>query len=70
MSADLLSVRAMVVSASLGDQELFRKAAKKPFFPADIEAILCNYCNYYGLSALNPDRASAAGKGGSDSQRD
>ncbi len=67
MSADLLSVRAMVVSASLGDQELFRKAAKKPFFPADIEAILCNY---YGLSALNPDSASAAGKGGSDSQRD
>jgi CheY-like chemotaxis protein len=26
---------------------------KKPFFPADIEAILCNY---YGLRALNPQR--------------
>jgi len=32
---------------------------KKPFFPADIEAILCNY---YGLSALNPQRASPPAK--------
>lgn len=30
----------------------------KPFFPADIEAVLCNY---YGLAALNPERAKVAG---------
>lgn len=28
---------------------------KKPFFPADIEAVLCGF---YGLRALNPQRAS------------
>jgi hypothetical protein len=27
---------------------------KKPFFPADIEAVLCRF---YGLEALNPERA-------------
>jgi FixJ family two-component response regulator len=27
---------------------------KKPFFPADIEALLCEF---YGLRALNPTRA-------------
>ncbi len=27
---------------------------KKPFFPADIEAVLCDF---YGLRALNPKRA-------------
>ncbi len=27
---------------------------KKPFFPADIEAVLCSF---YGLRALNPQRA-------------
>jgi hypothetical protein len=27
---------------------------KKPFFPADIGAVLCRF---YGLEALNPDRA-------------
>jgi hypothetical protein len=27
---------------------------KKPFFPADIEAVLCGF---YGLRALNPKRA-------------
>jgi CheY-like chemotaxis protein len=27
---------------------------KKPFFPADIEAVLCRF---YGLRALNPQRA-------------
>jgi CheY-like chemotaxis protein len=32
---------------------------KKPFFPADIEAVLCGY---YGLSALNPERASSPAK--------
>jgi hypothetical protein len=26
---------------------------KKPFFPADMEAVLCGY---YGLRALNPQR--------------
>ena len=29
---------------------------KKPFFPADVEAILCNY---YGLNALNPAACEA-----------
>jgi hypothetical protein len=28
---------------------------KKPFFPADIEAVLCGF---YGLRALNPKRVS------------
>jgi hypothetical protein len=27
---------------------------KKPFFPADIEAVLCGF---YGLRGLNPKRA-------------
>ena len=26
---------------------------KKPFFPADIEAVLCRF---YGIEALNPER--------------
>jgi CheY-like chemotaxis protein len=39
---------------------------KKPFFPADIEAILCNY---YGLSALNPQRVGPPAKDLGDGQR-
>jgi CheY-like chemotaxis protein len=39
---------------------------KKPFFPADIEAVLCNY---YGLSTLNPQHVSPAAKGRGDAPR-
>jgi DNA-binding response OmpR family regulator len=35
-------------------RELGAAFLKKPFFPADIEAVLCGY---YGLIALNPKRA-------------
>jgi CheY-like chemotaxis protein len=41
---------------TLGDRARDQGAAflKKPFFPADIEAVLCRF---YGLLALNPNRA-------------
>jgi hypothetical protein len=42
--------------ASLAERVLAQGAAflKKPFFPADIEAVLTRH---YGLTALNPKRA-------------
>jgi CheY-like chemotaxis protein len=41
---------------ALADRARAQGAAflKKPFFPADIEAVLCDF---YGLRALNPQRA-------------
>jgi hypothetical protein len=46
--------------SSAQDEALARKAGalgaaflKKPFFPADIEAVLCGF---YGLRAFNPRR--------------
>jgi CheY-like chemotaxis protein len=51
----------VVMITSTRDDELARKARelgaaflKKPFFPADIEAVLCGF---YGLRALTPKRA-------------
>jgi CheY-like chemotaxis protein len=51
----------VVLITSTQDEALARKARelgaaflKKPFFPADIEAVLCGF---YGLRALNPKRA-------------
>jgi len=42
---DLVAARARAQGAAF---------LKKPFFPADIEAVLCSF---YGLRALNPQRA-------------
>ena len=51
----------VVIMSSTTDETLAERARgegaaflKKPFFPADIEAVLCRF---YGLSALNPHRA-------------
>jgi CheY-like chemotaxis protein len=51
----------VVMISSTQDETLAERARahgasflKKPFFPADIEAVLCGY---YGLNALNPNRA-------------
>jgi CheY-like chemotaxis protein len=52
---------AVVLMTSVQDDALAQRARsegaaflKKPFFPADIEAVLCGF---YGLRALNPKRA-------------
>lgn len=52
---------AFVLITSVQDEAVAERARaqgaaflKKPFFPADIEAVLCRF---YGLSALNPQRA-------------
>lgn len=51
----------VVIMTSLADQSLCDRAREegaaflqKPFYPADIEAVLCSF---YGLRALNPKRA-------------
>jgi CheY-like chemotaxis protein len=51
----------VVIMTSVDDESLPGRAReygaaflKKPFYPADIEAVLCRY---YGLRALNPKRA-------------
>ena len=52
----------VVMMSTSHDEELAERARargataflKKPFFPADIDAVLCRY---YGLRALNPNRA-------------
>jgi CheY-like chemotaxis protein len=51
----------VVLMTSMADESLRGRAGKlgaaflrKPFYPADIEAVLCHY---YGLRALNPKRA-------------
>ena len=51
----------VVIMTSMPDEALAERARdqgaaflKKPFFPADIEAVLCRF---YGLRALNPKRA-------------
>ncbi len=51
----------VVMISSAQDEKLAERARdlgaaflKKPFFPADIEAVLCGF---YGLRALNPKRA-------------
>ena len=51
----------VVVMTSADDESLAGRAReygaaflKKPFYPADIEAVLCQF---YGLRALNPKRA-------------
>ncbi|MGD0027100.1 MAG: response regulator, partial [Xanthobacteraceae bacterium] len=51
----------MVIMTSMPDEALAERVRdqgaaflKKPFFPADIEAVLCRF---YGLRALNPKRA-------------
>jgi CheY-like chemotaxis protein len=51
----------VVMITSAQDEKLAERARglgaaflKKPFFPADIEAVLCSF---YGLQALNPKRA-------------
>jgi CheY-like chemotaxis protein len=50
----------VVMMTSTRDKALAQKARlegaaflKKPFFPADIEAVLCGF---YGLRALNPKK--------------
>jgi CheY-like chemotaxis protein len=52
---------AVVLMTSVQDEALAKRARsegaaflKKPFFPPDIEAVLCGF---YGLRALNPKRA-------------
>jgi len=51
----------VVLMTSMADESLRERAGeqgaaflKKPFYPADIEAVLCHF---YGLRALNPKRA-------------
>jgi hypothetical protein len=59
MTDELLSLRAILLSsaqdATLAERARLQGAAfpKKPFFPADIEAVLTRHC---GLTALNPKR--------------
>jgi DNA-binding response OmpR family regulator len=50
----------VVIMTSVSDESLAERSRdlgaaflKKPFFPADIEALLCGF---YGLRTLNPQR--------------